>query len=372
MKVVQIITSMRPAGAERILVDLCRGLPRDECRIETVSLLTLPERSSIVDGLREAGIPVHCLGVTRAAPWRMLRLYPLLRRLEPDIVHAHLFHPGLLSRFPAAAGRRYRVINTVHSADRRRWRGWQFLLDRWTWKRCDVLTAVSGAVRDYHGPLIGAPPDRIRVIYNGIPRPQAVSLPEKRDLHREWGLEGCRRVLGTAGRLDPQKGYDVLLEMLPALSPVVPPGESWGLVILGEGPMRARLEKLARAAPDNLAVRLPGFRDDAARCLGAFDLFLMPSRFEGFGLSLAEAMAQGIPVLANRVDSLPEIMETYPNGETVRFTRDNAPGVAARIRGLLLDPAELSPFAPYPVDRMVAAYLDLYRSLLAGNRPRGG
>jgi glycosyltransferase involved in cell wall biosynthesis len=204
------------------------------------------------------------------------------------------------------------------------------------------------------------PPAAMPVVYNGVERPRAQSAAEIRGLRGEWGVSDCARVIGSVGRLDWQKGYDLFLKSLDHLAPLVPSGERWGVVLLGEGPQRPALMELAAKAPACFAVRMPGFWRDAPSAAGAFDPFVMPSRYEGFGLTLAEAMGHGLPVVASAADSLPELLEGYGNGWTVDFSAPSA--AAAAIAGHIgagMGPAD----ARFTVPAMVSAYQEIYRRL---------
>jgi glycosyltransferase involved in cell wall biosynthesis len=180
-------------------------------------------------------------------------------------------------------------------------------------------------------------------------------------------VEGCDVVLGSAGRLDFQKGFDRLLRCLEEIGRAMPPGERWGLVILGEGPERERLQELALHSPPQLDVVLPGFQVDAASAIGAFDLLLVPSRSEGFGLTAAEGMAHGIPVLAEGVGALPEILAGYPLGKLAAFEPGRAP--VELVLELLEKGRERRPYVPFTVERMVESYLQIYEELLGAVTP---
>lgn len=364
MRVVQFITQLKPAGAERVLLDLSVGLQGRGDDVEVVSLMPLPGSSPIVQSLRDANIPVHSLEVTKRSPWRVFRLRRTLRQLSPDIVHAHLFHATIASRLNGF-GRSYRLVNTVHLAEHRLGKMWLLVLDRVTLSLCDRQTVVSRAVQSFHARRLGVAPDRMPVIYNGIRPPAPVSPGQKQELHQAWGVAHCHRVIGCAGRLDPQKGFDMLLRSLPALAPGIPDGERWAVVILGEGPQRGTLERIAADLPPQITVSLPGFRDDAAWAIGAFDVFVMPSRFEGFGISLIEAMAHGLPVLFNPVDSLPEIAASYPQARSCRFTRGELGNVASALADLTRLQSPGPPMFKFPIEAMIDGYLNLYEKLLA-------
>jgi glycosyltransferase involved in cell wall biosynthesis len=359
MNIVQLTTELRLAGAERVILELSKGLKARGHQVWVISLMPLPAAATgIVPDLEAAGIAVYALGVTKSAPWRMLGLRALLRRLDPDVVHAHLIHANLVSRL-FCGPRNFRLVNSVHIAERRRNKAWHFWLDRLTHSRCDVQTAVSEAVRDFHSARIGLAPERMPVVYNGIVPPRPMTPETQKTLRADWGMSDCNRVIGSVGRLNFQKGYDVMLGLLPELSRRLPADETWGVVIIGEGPSRAELEALVQHLPSNLKVALPGFRQDAADCAGAFDLFVMPSRYEGFGLTLAEAMGHGLPILAADIDSLPELMRHYANGQVIDFSADNqAAVVAALLRWS--QAAKTAPTTLFSIDAMVDRYLTVY------------
>ncbi len=369
MKILQIITELRPAGAERIVLELSLGLLEKGHQITIISLSPLPETSHIIDELRKYRIPVLDIGVTKWRLWKMFSLARHIRNLKPDIVHAHLFHANFASRL-ASFRRDYKLVNTVHANDRRNGRFWVFGLDRLTLSLCDSQTAVSYAVRDFHSRKLGVSADTMPVIYNGIPPPPGLTAKAREELRAQWKLEQCPKIIGSVGRLHSQKGYDRLIKLLPTLQAYIPEGERWGVVILGEGEERSRLESLCRQCPDNIVVRLPGFRKDAAQCISAFDLFVMPSRYEGFGLTLIEAMAHGVPILANHIDSLPELLAVYPNGRTMNFYDAEEKKIAQTIVAM----AQQEPvdgLAPFTVTKMVNGYFELYQKLLSVKKNAG-
>jgi glycosyltransferase involved in cell wall biosynthesis len=124
-----------------------------------------------------------------------------------------------------------------------------------------------------------------------------------------FGPRHC--VIGAVCRLEPRKGIDTLLRAFSAALAVRPESR---LLIVGEGPERAALEATVRAGRLEAAVRFTGERRDVAGCLAAMDVFAAPSRTEGLGLALIEAMAAGLPVLASRVGGIPEVVEDGRSG----------------------------------------------------------
>lgn len=164
MRYVQCITGLKPAGAERIVSNLGRGLKRKGHEVFVISLQPIPEDSIIVRELRKENIEIRSLNVSKTAPWRILQLRSILKKIAPDIVHSHLIHANITSRINFI----YPLINTVHIAERRKRKWWHFLIDKLTIQYCEVQTAVSYAVRNYHSNKIKQEKESMPVIYNGI------------------------------------------------------------------------------------------------------------------------------------------------------------------------------------------------------------
>jgi len=365
MKIVQVITELKPAGAERIVSLLSRGLKKAGHEVSVISLKALPSNREIVEELERSGISVYSLEMTRTTPYRVFRLKDILEEIRPDVVHSHLFHANIASRFAACAGgRKYALINTVHISERRKNRRWYFWLDRLTFNMCDVHTAVSSATAAYHALKLGVSPGVIRVVHNGINPSAPLKKEDVERLKRELNLEGFDKLIGMTGRLDRQKGFDIILDLLPEISLRVPEGEKWAIVITGEGPeeknLRGQAEALKRS---NVEVIFLGYRKNAAELSGIFDLFIMPSRYEGFGLVLAEAMAQGAPILASDTDSLPELLEGYENGKLFPVSKIDIEMIVDAIVGKI-NSGRVSPCLRFSVEKMLGAYIGIYEESL--------
>lgn len=372
-KIVQVLTELRPAGAERIVSNLSRELVRRGHELAVVSLRPLPtERREIVEELERAGIPVRSIELGKLAPWRLAALGPALRELAPDLVHCHLFHANMAGRLARRRRDPWKLINTVHICERRPGKGWQFELDRRTLHRCDRQSVVSRAIQRFHADKLGVAPETLPVVLNGIDPPAPLSPAERAALRERWGIREGESVLGSVGRLDWQKGYDILLRRLAEPEVLATLGLSEtrraALVLIGDGPERATLNALGRdvesASEGRLRVVFAGFVPDAARACGAMDLFLMPSRYEGFGLTLIEAMGHGLPILASPVDSLPELLEDYPAGRAVDFAGEDPGELGEALRaGLEQGPGE--PVRLWTTARMTDETLALYEDVLA-------
>lgn len=365
-RILLLITELLPAGAERIVFELATRLPPDRYTVEVASLRS-PDGDQGDDGavardLLRAGVPVRPLRLRHKLDARgALRLAAELRRFRPDVVHAHLFHANLAARLLGWIGSEAKIVSTVHIVERRRLPA-RRLLERLTAGRDQATVCVSQAVAEHARRDLRVAPERLHVIPNGIDlvRFPPTDARARAAARAALDLPADAPVIGAVGRLDRQKGFDVLLAALAQLPPETQ------LVIAGSGPEESALRRQAQPLGDR--VRFLGQRDDVPTVLAALDLFAMPSRWEGFGLSLAEALATGLPAVASAVDSLPEVLG--PGG--VLVPPDDPAALAAALARLLADPAErehLSALAAaqgarFRVERMVSDYARLYDELL--------
>lgn len=303
LRICQLITELQPAGAERCLLELARRLDRGRFDVQVAALRGGP----VADQLRQAGIRVHVLGMRGKWDLGKIRtLAGILCRERIDLLHTHLFHADVAGRLAAVHAAVPHVVHSVHVAEGR-FRPWQFFWARLTADVCDRIVAVSYAVRDFHSGRCGLPPNRYTVIPNGIDAAAYRHDPAKRlELRRRWGLAAGDILVAFVGRLDHQKGIDVLLS---AASHLGARGKPIHLVIAGDGPQRPLVENFIAHGEGGALARRLGFYQDVQGLLSAADLFVLPSRWEGFGLAAAEAMAAGLPVIATSVPGLQEVLD---------------------------------------------------------------
>lgn len=324
LRVLELITELRPAGAERIVFELARGLPADRFEVQVCSLR--PATGDVASWLRDADIPVHSLEMRwkldLRAPRRLARL---LERQGIDLVHAHLFHANLLGR---RAARRVGcpAVTTVHIIEERfrPWHGW---LDRWTLRPGDVEVCVSRAVRDHLHERVRIPAERLRVIPNGVDLDRFRGVGDDGRLRAATGADDGDPVIVTVGRLEPQKGHQELIAAWRNVD-----SQRAHLAIIGEGSLRARLEEQAQDPALRGRVHLLGHRHDIPELLAGASGFVLPSRYEGFGLVLVEALASGLPVVASGGAAVAEVLGE-DGGWLVRS--GDTDGLACGLRELL-------------------------------------
>ena len=367
MKVLFVITGLFPGGAEKIVLEMVRSLLKAGHQAAVVSLQKEPPAGvrTIVDQLEQLGVHPYFLDLSGFRSFRIFRLLRIIRTETPDIVHSHLMHANLAVRLIRLFSR-FTLVNTIHIAERRSALKVRLLfwLDRLSFRLADACTAVSSAAARFHEQRCGLPAGSVRVIYNGSDPVQPKSPEDIAAMKRQLGLDKVDKVIGSVGRLDYQKGYDLFLMSLPSLVPLIPAGERWGILLIGDGPEREKLAKQAAVIEQKypmLHIVLPGYLPDAAAWLPMLDLFVMPSRYEGFGLTLTEALSFGIPALCSPADSLPELCAWSPeNTLTADFMDPNLTEVYRKALQLPKLPGKLF----HSTGQMTSEYLSLYQEFL--------
>jgi glycosyltransferase involved in cell wall biosynthesis len=236
------------------------------------------------------------------------------------------------------------------------------------WRQVTAGIAISEALRRFMIDIEFAPPHKIHTVPYGFDPAEMPSADTRKEvLRRALDLPQDSFIFGSVCRLVPQKGLIHALHALAGLNAdlTLRPAH---YVIAGDGPLRDSLSQAAATLGVTERVHFLGWRGDARQLYAAFDAFLMPSLWEGFGLVALEAMAAGLPILASQVSALPEIIL---EGETGYLTPPaEAAPLAARMRDLVRDPARAAQMGQagrrrletvFSVQRMVEGTLRVYR-----------
>jgi glycosyltransferase involved in cell wall biosynthesis len=300
---------LRVGGAELLAARLARRLRGDFDFL----FVCLDELGSLADELRAEGFPVHLLGRRPGVDWRCsLRLAKLLRSEGVGLLHAHQYTPFFYGMTARLLYRRPPVLFTEHGRLHPDYpRPKRMLANRVLLERRDHVVGVGEAVRQALLHNEGLPPGRVGVLSNGIDLTAFSNhAAERLDVRRELGVGPADFVLIQVARLDTLKDHATAVR---TLERVVRQRPDARLVLVGEGPERAALEELVRQRGLVEHVRFLGLRRDIPRLLAAADLCLLTSVSEGIPLTLIEAMAAGLPVVATSVGGVGEVVA---NGDT--------------------------------------------------------
>jgi len=324
-----VIGSMGAGGAERVTATLAEAWAAQGRDVHIVTVASGATDFYRLDG----GVRRHALDLARdtgslpdalrATGQRIRALRSTLGSIDPDVVVGMTTTAGILSII-ASSGRRWRVVveEHIHPPKMPPGRPWE-LLRRWTYPRAArVVMLTSESLEWLRRTIPGA---KGMVIPNPIAYPVADAEPV---VIPDTLIGHDRRLLLAAGRLAPQKGFDLLI---PAFASIADDQPDWDLVILGEGPERGALERQVAGHGLSARVRLPGIVGNVARWYARADLFVMSSRFEGFPMTLGEALAAGVPAVSYDCETGPrDLIEDGREGCLVRPVED----VAALAEGL--------------------------------------
>jgi glycosyltransferase involved in cell wall biosynthesis len=366
-------------GAEKALVDLALQLDRTRFN---VSVCATRYTGNYQPALDAAGVPTYVLG--RKTRWEMhkiLGLVGLLRRRRVHILHTHMFGSnswgrvlGRLAGVPVIVAHEHWSSKPSH----------EIVVDRLLYRLSDRILVASKASKQVVMQLEGIPGHGITPVYNGVDTAEfALTTSEGRlEARMEIGLPPTGLLVGTLGRLSPDKGGQD--DLLRAVKGLVSGGCDVRLLVVGDGPLRPRLEQLTAELGIGERVLFAGQRSgpEVPRLLGAMDIFVLPSHKEALPIALLEAMATGLPVVATRVGGVPEIVEDGENGILVPPAAPEA--IEGALRTLARDTAMAERLgraarahieAEFTLDRMTRRVEGIYEELARrkiGKRPTQG
>ena len=360
-RVLQVVLSLNPGGTERLVVELARRLHHDV----PMAVCCLDSQGSWASELTSVGISVDALGRPSGfVPSLGRRIARLADRHRATVIHCHHYSPfvyGGLARLWRPATR---VIYTEHGrlsdappSGKRRLANivYGMLPSR--------VFAVSNELRQH---LIdeGFSSRAAGVIYNGIDLGPVNDAVRRTAARQRLGVSEDTLVIGTIARLDPVKDLGTLIKALGLM-----PGPSAIVLVIGDGSERESLVRESVAAGVADRVRFLGHRDDAREWLAGCDVYVNSSISEGVSLTILEAMAAGLPVVATRVGGTPEVVDAA-SGKLVA-PRDPE-SLALALSELQKDPMarmQLGASArgrverQFTLNRMVSEYREVYERL---------
>lgn len=308
IRILHVLWSGHYGGAERFVRDI---ISHSDKNTFNHSVMILGNSSWLSEQILQLGAECHCIGMKNGLS---LRYVPAIRRIirntRPDIIHNHcrnyLFN--ILFMYCGVPG-----VYFEHGGDilgKNRWR--DILFYKLFAGLYDLVLINSHAVKRQIETVTRFNPDTMKVLYIGID-------PELYNKGREKAKENSilkqlkgKYIVGTVARLVEQKGID---DFLITASEIKMLDDDISFVVIGDGEKRYELEQLAKYL--KVPVNFMGFRSDIHEILNIFDLFLITSKWEPFGITVLESMAAGVPVIGFSVDGMKEIIDAGGGGVLV-------------------------------------------------------
>lgn len=395
MKVLIFMTQFyQLGGAERLSLELAEELNKRGIHTDILCQYTedLPGVADAKQELLHRGIPkVHFLGMHVHPPITSMfpaitKLQHLIRENKYDIVETSMMAPTTLAAW-ATRGTTARHIAGLHQVFRQ---DRENSIQHRVWRLSVACNhriryyAISAYVARAWGHYSHTPAVKTRIIHNAIPESFFAAVPDRQGLRRELGIMEDTRIALYVGRLTKYKGIDTLLN---ALGPVL---DSHNITLLYVGPIDPNqhgesqtIHHLLQQMKHQIElqgwgkrVRFLEYRRDVARLMASSDVLVHPTRMEGFGLVLAEALAAGLPVVSTNVEGIPEVLD---GTDSLMVAPDNPAALRdAVLRTLNRSPLEASAAIEkgrkqseaYRMDKRINLMVDMFRDVLESNQKR--
>ena len=328
--------------------------------------LVCGQDAEIVGAINNAAVKIHPVPMSGDLDLGFIaRLRRIIQAEQPTLLHIHSRRGDLLSalagrleRLPMIHSRR--VDNPPNLFDRRL----KFPLF------CRIVT-ISEGIREVLRQA-GVPPDQVVCVPSAVDTARYRPHCEREWFLQQFKLEPGQPVLAVIAQLIPRKGHGVLFDALPL---ILSQHDDLQVLIFGQGPLEADLHKAVRERGLARSVRFEGFRSDLERIIPCLDLVVHPAWMEGLGVSLLEAAACGVPIVASRVGGIPEAVRHGINGYLVE--PGDSRNLADAINTLLSRPEQLRTFGRagrdlvlerFSIRRMVEGNHHIYDSVIASMR----
>jgi len=370
LHIVHGVLSLDLGGLERVVLDLIRS---GQDRGYRNSIVCIDRPGLLAETAAAMGAEVHCLGNETERALASSRAGELFERIKPDVLHTHqigaLWHLGR-----AAQRQQIAIVHTEHSDHPRMARGWRGKLkSRWWWhaagKLADAFCCVSEDIARSVRRWRTVKPGKVCMIANGVDTGVYGASRHRIEIRGSLGIPADARVVGTVGRLDEVKRQDVLIRAFARMQQSHP--DLW-LLLVGDGPERESLQRLAGELGVSARTRFAGYQSRTQHYFAAMDLFALSSRHEGLPLALLEAWASGLPVVSSAVGGIPKVVEHGRTGLLFESGDDAALSDSmARLldneslRAAIAAAGQAQVRSHYSLQRMADEYAIRYRAVLA-------
>lgn len=355
MRIIQVIPDFRIGGAEEMCKHLSISLKKHGHEVKIVSLYDLSTRNTA--DLEAEGFEISYLGKKPGLDFSTVKkLKKTIKEFRPDVIHSHLH---ALKYAYWASSRDCPIVHTIHNVATKDSGGLSLILNKLFLRSGRVkFVALSKAIQETIVDAYTSDVRDIPVVLNGVPI-------ERYYARKGYDLKSPISIANVAG-FRPAKNQ---IELLKAVMILQSEGIDCELFLYGDGEKRAEIEDFIKQNELDAVVRLCGFRNDVAEKLAESDIFVLPSLFEGIPLSLIEAMATAMPIVASNVGGIPDMID---DGETGLLCEPIAQSIAEKIQLFVSSvdlratcgKSALKAASRFSDERMCLGYVDVYKSVI--------
>ena len=374
IRVLHLLHTLERGGAEQLLASWFTRGGSEQFTYEVCCLFRGGPHEATITA---ADVPVHVAGMSNPVdPRGLSRAMQVVRRFRPHVIHTHLRCADLWGPLLARSAGGARLLTTIHNSADHYFEPGEAIgraeasIYTWASKLSPrPYAAISHAVAEDIARHLGKRRS-VTVVHNAIDCRglEDALIRDRRQMRTELDIAQEATVFLCAARLEFQKGHANLLRAFAEVQKSYPQAL---LLLAGEGSQRETLEALRDELKLGDTVRFLGERSDVPELLGAADIAVSASIYEGFGISLIEAMALGVPVIATRVGGVPEFIRDRQTG--ILTTPDNCAELAQDMLQLCRDAALRTTLAEngrkyvrehFDIARMIDQYEEIYRQLV--------
>lgn len=309
-KVAMVLNTLGNGGVPEAVLNLCIHLPRDRYAPQVFVLKGGPADSGLQARFAVAGVPVTIACEGDGKIGAIAELADWLGRSGIALLHSHSYRPNLYARMAGAICRPsgLRMVAHYHNQYDDKWSAGSpaLALERQLAQVTDGFVAVSKIVRAHVAQAVALPADRITVIANGVTADK-VRHVDRGAARRALGLGPDDLAIGLIGRICAQKGQQDMVEAALLLRQSLPNAVVLMIGAAEDKALQGRLTERIAAGGATNQIRLCGHMPDIAPAYAGLDILAAPSRWEGFGLMLVEAMAAGLPIVATNTGAIAEV-----------------------------------------------------------------
>jgi len=366
-KILHVIDSLHLGGAQEVVMNLATCGDRSRFSHEVA---TMHGQGVYWDRIAALGVKLHSLSPHKLFPWYVPSLTALLVRGKFDILHCHLIASNIVAKPLGALCRVPVIINHDHTNDSyRAQQRVRLALDTFSNRFATHIITVSESCRQFLLTREGIPAQKLTLVQNAIDLTRySPNCGTREAARKSLGLPPDVPIVAGVGRLNPQKNFSLFVRIAESVHRLYPAAH---FVLAGEGPEEIALQRQVREAGLESCFSFAGYVADTRKVYLAADVLLMPSLFEGLPMTLLEAMAMQMPVVASKLDGIAEVITSGHDGFLV--TDLDASAFTERVTCLLADPplaraageaAAKTVAARFSVERMTSAVEAIYEKFL--------